>query len=106
MLKNFYVLIMLSQKVAEKARVMEIENVDADLGHHAGELIFFRLSLGFSYELDDDFARARAIVEIEQDDLLPSAKQGWPFSMGIAIDGPKSEARRWEKPLSSPQRSS
>ena len=53
------------------------------------------------------FTLARAIVEVDQDDLLPSAEQSRRAStIGIANDGPKSEARRWEKPLSSPQRSS
>jgi hypothetical protein len=35
-LKNFYVLIMLSQKVAKKPWVMKLEKVDANFGHHVG----------------------------------------------------------------------
>jgi len=53
-------------------------------------LIFFRLSLGFSYEFEGDLTHARAIIEIEQNHLLPSSQRGFALSMGIAMDGPKS----------------
>ena len=99
-------LVMLSQQVAEQARIMEIENVDADLGHHAGELfsfVFHSLS-PMSWTMISR-VRERLSKSIKMT-CCQVPKHGWPFSIGIATDGPNSEARRWEKPLSSPQRSS
>jgi len=65
-------------------------------------LIFFRLSLGFSYEFEGDITHARAIIEIEQNHLLPSSQRGFALLMGIAMDGPKSRPGDVKKPLSSP----
>ncbi len=75
-LKNFQVLVMLAQQIAEQSRIMKLEQIDADLGHGISDSLSFRLSLVFSYELDDDFACARTIVEIEQNHLLPGAQAG------------------------------
>ena len=67
-------LVVLAQQVAEQAWIVKLDLVDADFARRARRSGFFRLSLAFSYELDDDLAGARAIVEVHQDHLLPGAE--------------------------------
>ena len=57
------------------------------------------------HHLHDDLALAAAGVELEQHDLLPGAEdQRCRRRTGTVSDGPRSAARTWLEPLSSPQR--
>src|SRR4029453_5583587 len=44
--------------------------------------VLARLSLGLSYQLNNDFPRARTIVEVQQDNLLPRTEQRTAFLNG------------------------
>ena len=47
-------LVMLAEQIAEQTRIVKLDMVDADFLDYDWQLCFFRLSLAFSYELDDD----------------------------------------------------
>src|SRR5258708_34039943 len=95
-------LVMLSQQVAEEARIMEIENVNAGLGHHAGEL--------FSFVFHSVSPMSWTMISRVRERLSKSikmtccqvSKQGSPVSTGIAINWPNTARRKWHKALSQP----
>ncbi len=75
-------------------------------GRRAGDLtpVRRRSARRSGSDLHADHPFARAVVEVQQDDLLPGAERELAGDDGIDSDGPMSAARRWAWALLSPLR--